>query len=59
VTLRQGTFRLPAIGDLLGGVLVPVPAWLAWCSPLIGAHAISVAVRLFIHESRHYQSSGW
>jgi ABC-2 type transport system permease protein len=37
---------------------LPVPVWLAWCSPLLGVAAISVAVWVFLRESRHYQSSG-
>ena len=37
---------------------LPFPAWVAWCSPLLGVAAISVAAWLFLRESRHYQSSG-
>jgi len=37
---------------------LPVPAWVAWCSPLVGVAAISVAVWVFLRESRQYQSSG-
>jgi ABC-2 type transport system permease protein len=34
------------------------PVWLAWCSPLIGAGLLAVAVWVFLRESRHYQSAG-
>jgi ABC-2 type transport system permease protein len=37
---------------------LPFPAWLAWCSPLLGVAVMAVAVWLFLSESRHYQSSG-
>lgn len=37
---------------------LPFPAWVAWCTPLLGAAMMTLAWRLFLHESRQYQSSG-
>jgi ABC-2 type transport system permease protein len=37
---------------------LPMPAWLAWSSPLIGVVLLWLAVRLFLREARHYQSAG-
>jgi ABC-2 type transport system permease protein len=37
---------------------LPFPAWLAWCSPLLGVVLVILAFKLFIGESRHYQSAG-
>jgi ABC-2 type transport system permease protein len=38
--------------------VLPMPAWLAWLSPLIGVALFWGAWRLFVRESRQYQSSG-
>jgi len=37
---------------------LPFPVWIAWCSPAIGAGLLAIAVRIFLKESRHYQSAG-
>ncbi len=37
---------------------LPFPAWVAWCTPLLGVALMTAAWRLFLHESRQYQSSG-
>jgi ABC-2 type transport system permease protein len=37
---------------------LPMPLWLAWISPLIGVVLLWLAVRIFLKESRHYQSAG-
>ncbi len=38
--------------------VLPFPAWVAWCSPLLGAALMAIAWWLFMRESRQYQSSG-
>jgi len=38
--------------------VLPFPAWVAWCTPLLGVVLMTLAWRLFLHESRQYQSSG-
>jgi ABC-2 type transport system permease protein len=60
------TFVIPMafIAWVPGAVLLdrtaelPMPAWVAWCSPLLGPVLLGIAFRLFISESRQYQSSG-
>jgi ABC-2 type transport system permease protein len=37
---------------------LPFPAWIAWCSPFIGVATMAIAFRLFVSESKHYQSAG-
>ena len=37
---------------------LPFPAWVAWCTPLLGVALMAAAWRLFMRESRQYQSSG-
>lgn len=37
---------------------LPFPGWVAWLSPLIGAILMTIAVTLFRHQSRNYQSAG-
>jgi ABC-2 type transport system permease protein len=37
---------------------LPFPAWLAWCTPLLGVAMMSAGWWLFLRESRQYQSSG-
>lgn len=38
--------------------VLPFPAWVAWCTPLLGVALMSAAWWLFMRESRKYQSSG-
>jgi len=49
---------LPATVLLEKTDTLPFPAWLAWVSPLVGVVTMTIAVWLFLSESRHYQSSG-
>ena len=49
---------LPASALLGKADELPFPEWLAWSSPLVGVATITVAVWLFLSESRQYQSSG-
>jgi ABC-2 type transport system permease protein len=49
---------LPATVVLGKTDTLPVPEWVAWCSPLIGLMLISLATWIFVRESRQYQSSG-
>jgi len=37
---------------------LPFPAWVAWCSPLLGMILLALAMWYFLRESSHYQSSG-
>ncbi|MGB3330412.1 MAG: ABC-2 family transporter protein [Thermomicrobiales bacterium] len=37
---------------------LPVPAWVAWCIPLLGGAMMAGAWWLFLRESRRYQSTG-
>ncbi len=37
---------------------LPMPAWIAWCSPVLGIVLLWWSVRFFLRESRHYQSAG-
>lgn len=37
---------------------LPVPAWLAWSSPLVGVAIFALTCWFFRRESRHYQSAG-
>lgn len=37
---------------------LPFPAWLAWCTPLLGVALMAAAWWFFLHEARQYQSSG-
>jgi ABC-2 type transport system permease protein len=46
------TILLDKTGEL------PFATWIAWCSPVIGVVLFAVAVWVFLHESRHYQSAG-
>jgi ABC-2 type transport system permease protein len=60
------TFLVPVafIAWVPGAVLLdrtaelPVPAWIAWCSPLIGVVLLALAWWIFLRESRMYQSTG-
>lgn len=60
------TFLVPVafVAWVPGAVLLdrtdtlPFPAWVAWSSPLVGIVLLAGAWRLFIRESRNYQSSG-
>lgn len=38
--------------------ILPFPAWIAWCTPILGIVLFTAAWRLFMHESKQYQSSG-
>jgi ABC-2 type transport system permease protein len=38
--------------------VLPFPAWVAWCTPLLGVVLMAAAWWLFMRESRQYQSSG-
>ena len=38
--------------------VLPFPAWVAWCTPLLGVVLMAIAWWLFLRESRQYQSSG-
>ena len=38
--------------------VLPFPAWVAWCTPVLGAVLMAMAWWLFLRESRQYQSSG-
>ncbi len=38
--------------------VLPFPAWVAWCTPLLGVILMTSAWWLFLRESRQYQSSG-
>ncbi len=38
--------------------VLPFPAWIAWCTPVLGAVLMAVAWWVFLHESRQYQSAG-
>lgn len=38
--------------------VLPVPAWVAWGTPVLGVVLMAAAWWLFLHESRQYQSSG-
>jgi ABC-2 type transport system permease protein len=38
--------------------VLPFPAWVAWCTPLLGVALMAGAWWLFMRESRQYQSSG-
>lgn len=38
--------------------VLPFPAWMAWCTPLLGVVLMAGAWWLFMRESRKYQSSG-
>ncbi len=38
--------------------VLPFPAWIAWCTPVLGAVLMAIAWWLFLRESRQYQSSG-
>lgn len=49
---------LPATVLLNRAGELAVPAWLAWCSPLIGAPLFALAYLFWTHQSRHYSSSG-
>lgn len=56
----------PNVGNLRSTVLLvldctsvlPFPAWVAWCTPLLGVILMAAAWWLFLRESRQYQSSG-
>lgn len=37
---------------------LPFPSWVAWLSPCLGGVLMSIAIWLFHHESRSYQSAG-
>ncbi len=37
---------------------LPFPEWIAWTSPLIGCGLMTIAIGLFVRQSRHYQSAG-
>lgn len=37
---------------------LPFSVWFAWGSPIVGFGLIAIALRLFQHESRQYQSAG-
>jgi ABC-2 type transport system permease protein len=37
---------------------LPFATWIAWCSPLVGVVLLAIAFKLFIGESKHYQSAG-
>lgn len=37
---------------------LPFPAWIAWCTPLLGVVMMTAAWWIFLRESRQYQSSG-
>lgn len=60
------TFLVPVafIAWVPGAVLLdrtdelPVPAWIAWSSPLIGVVLLAFAWWVFLRESRLYQSTG-
>lgn len=49
---------VPAAVLLDRTAVLPFPAWLAWCTPLLGVALMAAAWWLFLHEARHYQSSG-
>ncbi len=38
--------------------VLPFPAWVAWCTPLLGVALMTAAWWIFLRESRQYQSSG-
>lgn len=38
--------------------VLPFPAWLAWCTPLLGVVLMAAAWWFFLREARQYQSSG-
>lgn len=49
---------VPAAVLLGRASVLPFPAWVAWCTPLVGIVLMAGAWWRFLHESRQYQSSG-
>jgi ABC-2 type transport system permease protein len=47
-----GAVLLDRTGEL------PMPTWVAWSMPVIGVSLLALAIRIFLRESRHYQSAG-